>query len=1031
MKKFFLFFATALFCANVSADQAVTVNLNATATQGHFPVYGVNADTETDPARTKGLQAIYLADQLKDIAVGSEIKALTFYSANPNQSWGKAEFKVSLAKTDNSSFKKVSGSYAEWAVISEGSTLTEVYDGPLSVVDGELTINFTTPYAYEGGNLLIQVEVSRKGNSSASSFYSAATTDYLIKYAYSGSSCDAMQPKLTLVIAGGGDDPVSQNCKAPTAVTVGSVKDETATVSWEGEASQYQYCVEYAGSQPDWTKATLTNQKSVSLSGLWPEEKYYFYVRSYCSETEVSEAVKATFTTVCARQNVPWVETFTRDEASYEYTTVAPECWTISSVNPTVVVVADKNSADEAVLNQGHLYGLGGSASNVQVFALPAFDADLDTLEVAFDYKTSLVGNQYASLEVGYMTIPSNASSFVSLQVLPQTLDEYKHAIVTLERVPKNANFIAFRFAGATNSDYGNFCMDDFVVAKIGTSGDVDKEAVEDLPKDDNLYSQTYCDAGYTFYYKGDEQYFGMVIYSDDLNDAVAGVWASTGDCTQFADADGVEFSTSDPDAEYRYYFNTRYILNVDEVGLMKFGAFDACTVNIGGTGANAQLGLKSGNYHVVVREAYVTYDEEGYATGVTGVGDTIAIIHFTLTGKVVSNLQAVVAEDHQTATLTWDAPELAPGERLYVRVWSGETVAYDNFETKERPESPMSVNVVEGKSYTAIVQVIDRKQNPQGPEVQTTFTVGVNQYEPQNPTAVVTGGDNVTFSWNATTQADAYVITLYLDGKFYTTLNVHSTTKTTTTPADGTWSWTVQAFNQGSNGNYFEASAAVAGNDFVSKAADVPDDAVVLEIADFNAFIIDQNSKYAAELPEGKTGWVLIFRSNDGGYAGYPIAWFLVYTDKERAISGVYNTTRGNIDLASCMLIPDVDASPSDYIFAEDAEVRLQFDGYDDEKYEEGYILAYYTGSFRLVDKNGKTYVAKFMEQFCYSGNYDMYESGNASYEGMYEEDPDYYQGIEEIVAATPDSKKVLYNGQILIIRDGKAYNMLGTLVK
>ena len=1028
MKKIFLFFAAALFCANSYADQAVTVNINATATQGHFPIYGENVDEVTNSSLSKGVQAIYLADQLKAIEEGSEIKALTFYSASPNQSWGKAEFRVSLAKTDNTFFKKVSGSAGEWAVISEGSALTEVYDGPLSVVDGELTINFTTPYAYEGGNLLIQVEVSRAGSSSASAFYSASNTANLIKYAKSGSSADAMQPKLTLVMAGGGDDPVSQNCKAPTSVTVESVKDETATVSWEGEASQYQYCVEYAGSQPDWTKATLTNQKSVSLSGLWPEEKYYLYVRSYCSETEVSEAVKATFTTVCARQNVPWVETFTRDEASYEYATVAPECWTISSVNPTVVVVAEKNSAGEAVLNQAHLYGLGGSASNVQLFALPAFDADLDTLEVAFDYKTSLVGANYASLEVGYMTIPSNASSFVSLQVLPQTL-EYEHMVVTLERVPKNANFIAFRFAGATNSDYGNFCMDDFVVAKIGTSGDVDKEAVEDLPKDDNLYSQTYCDAGYTFYYKGDEQYFGMIIYSDDLNDAVAAVWASTGDCTQFADADGVEFSQSDPDAEYRHYFNTRYILNVDEVGLMKFGAFDACTVNIGGTGTNAQLGLKSGNYHVVVREAYVTYDDEGYATGVTGVGDTIAIIHFTLTGKVVSNLQAVVAEDHQTATLTWDAPELAPGERLYVRVWSGETVAYDNFETKERPESPLSVNVVEGKSYTAIVQVIDRKQNPLGPEVETGFTVGVNPYEPTNAKAEVFGGDNVTFSWSATTEADAYEITLYLNGEFYTTLTVHSTTKTTTMPEDGTWSWTVQAYNKGTNGKYFPASNVVAGNDFVSKGAEIPEDAIELNVWTIEAAYMDAASGYDSE---GRYAWYISLATGEEGGNGLPSPIFMIYSDKQYAISGVYNASRGNIDLINCGM--DMTGSQADAVDAVEAELRLQFDGYDEEKAEQGYRYGYYTGQFRLVGKNGKTYVGKFMEQFCNSFNFSSYGAVYLEHVGMWDEDPDYvppYEGIENIVAPAEGVQKILLDGQLYILRDGKVYNAAGVQVR
>lgn len=98
--------AAVLFCAYGHADQAVTVNPGGTATQAHFPVYGLNADTKTS-SPSMGAQAIYLADQLKGIAVGSEIKALTFYSSKQTQDWGKAEFKVSLAKTDDTFFQNM------------------------------------------------------------------------------------------------------------------------------------------------------------------------------------------------------------------------------------------------------------------------------------------------------------------------------------------------------------------------------------------------------------------------------------------------------------------------------------------------------------------------------------------------------------------------------------------------------------------------------------------------------------------------------------------------------------------------------------------------------------------------------------------------------------------------------------------------------------------------------------------------------------------------------------------------------------
>ena len=1007
MKKLFLFFAVALFCANVNADQAVTINNSANATQGHFPVYGLNADAKTS-SPSMGGQAIYLADQLKGIAVGSEIKALTFYSAKQTNSWGRAEFKVSLAKTDYTFFQNAKGAYA---TPSDGSTLTKVYEGTLSVADGELTVNFTTPYAYEGGNLLIQVEVTREGTSEASSFYSAANTDYLIKYAYSGSSRDGLQPKVTFVIAGGGDDPVSQDCHAPTSITVESVTDVTATISWKGEASQYQYCVEFEGDLPDWTRAQLTDQKSVTLTNLYDEQKYYLYVRSYCSETAVSETVKATFKTACGRLNVPWIETFTRDAAgSATAGDVAPECWVFSSENPAVTIVAvkeDDGSGEMIPTGEQYLVARGGG-NKPQIFAMPLFNAQLDTCELAFDYKCQASGEDNASLEIGYMTNAADASTFVSLKTFEQTTAT-KHVVFPLNELPAGIERIAFCFAGGT-SNLGSVTMDNFILAGIGHSGEVDP-ADEDVA-DAAIYALSYCEASFTWY-ASNSSAFAIGLFNVSSQQLIAGITPTTEECIRFADADGASVS-----AESIHYCSTKWILNVEEGGMQRGEAWASSVRNIG-TATSPILGLNSGEYQVQVYN--LVQGESGYSRG-----DLLATIPFTLVSKEVTNLQAVVADDHQTATLTWDAPEFASGERLYVRVWSGETVVYDNFETNDRPQSPLTVNVVEGKSYTAIVQVIDRKQNPQGPEVETSFTVGVNNYEPANPHAEVSGGDNVTFTWEATVVADRYVIALYCDGEFYSNLTVNGTSKLTTMPKDGTWSWTVQAFNQGSNGNYFPASNPVAGNNFVSKSAEIPEDAVELNVTGLNAYYIEPNTQW---YQEGKNGWVLQFGIENEGYA---YAWFLVYTADPYALSGVYNLTRENLDWESDAIF----MTSNDTISGVESEVRLQFDGYDEVEVASGYSVtqAFYTGSFRLVDEDGKTYVGRFMEQMCSSGDYTNYAHGNPSnHITLYDEDPSYFEGegIEEVAAATPSGKKVLYNGQILIIRDGKAYNMLGTLVR
>lgn len=806
-----------------------------------------------------------------------------------------------------------------------------------------------------------------------------------------------------------------ENCEAPYSIKVSDVQANGATFSWTGTATQYQYTVAPEGEPAIWINAKITEETSVTLTGLFEATAYNFYLRSYCSESEQSLVSVTPFSTICSPEAIPFVETF------YHHSTgaVAPECWTVASAKPQVWVVIDKTYDEEGdgtlIRGSEHIYAQGGGPNTAQVFAMPAVDADLTTLEVAFDYKTSMATDAYGKLEIGYMLNPRDAASFVSLQTLPQIL-EYSRVTVTLETLPAEARFIAFRFAGGT-SDFSGASLDNFVVAPIGHSEEFKpEETIDDA--DAYLLGQTYCEAQISWY-AYNVSAFGIGLFNSTTQEQIAAIFATTEECDLFAYYDGVAFSEYE-DPDNHYYCSTKWILNADETGLMKFEGWEAAVTNIG-TATSPLLGLKPGKYQVQIYK---------YTPGASSLGDHIGTVPFELVSKEVTNLQAEVAADKTTATLTWDTPELANGERLYVSVRAGETVAYDNFETVDVATSPLVVEVIEGKSYTATIQIIDRHKDPVGAEVACGFTVGVNPYEPQDPVAEVFGGDNVTFGWNVISLANFYEITLFLEGEFYTTLNVvGKCSKTTTMPKDGTWSWTVQAFTEGSNGNYFPASNAVPGNDFVTKAADIPEDAIVLEVAEMDAFYLDPDCQY---YQEGLNGWVVQFATGEKGAPGYPLAWFLIYTAKPAAISGVYNVPRGNIDLESCMIIPEASNTPN-YIMATDAELRLQFEEFDQEYFDQGYRYGIYTGSFRIVGNDGKTYVAKFMQEKCNSFSWSSYESGLLAHEGMWDEDPDSpWEAIDQITNDKSQlSNKILRDGQLLIIRDGKTYNAQGALVK
>ena len=723
--------------------------------------------------------------------------------------------------------------------------------------------------------------------------------------------------------------------------------------------------------------------------------------------------------TYCPAESIPYVQSFTGHPTTSEYSYAAPECWVISSANPYVWVYIKKNE-DGVIRGSEYLYAMGGGSSSVQVFAMPAFQAALNTLEVAFDYKNAFTTAAYGSLEIGYMTDPTDASTFVSLNTFAKVSTE-THVTYSLANVPGTATRVAFRFAGGTNN-YGSVSMDNFVVAPIGQSGSIDPTQDQPDPQAQAyVVGKTYCEAQFAWHaYMVDA--FRIDIYNAN-GQMVNAVPVTTGECDRFAYEDKVNgifkgFSEYD-DVDNMYYCATRWLLNADENSMLRGAAWATSVKNIG-TAISPILGLNPGQYEIKIFHLSSTTFE---------VGELIGTIPFELENKQVTNLLASVADNKQTATLTWSTPELATGERLYVSVRSGETVAFDNYETMEEVTSPLTVNVIEGKSYTATVLIVDRNMNPMGDEATCSFTVGTNNYEPTNVHAEVFGGDNVTFSWAVTTQADRYVITLFWNGEFYSTLTVNGTTKTTTMPKDGTWTWTVQAFNQGDNGNYFEVSNAIEGNAFVSKAADIPENADVMNVWGMEAGYLDQ---YVDSFPENKFGWMIMFATGEEGGTGMPMPYFLIYSDKENAISGVYNVARGNIDLASCYI--NTNNTQAGCTMATDAEVRLQFVGYDDEKAESGYRYGYFTGQFRIVTTDGVTHVGKFMELFCNSFNYSTAGSSIRDHKGLWDEDPDYvvpFEDMERVQISDDPVQKILIDGNIYILRDNVIYDIRGQRVR
>lgn len=164
------------------ASCEVTVTLPAdltvcdgTATNGYVPIYGFYADAYLK------CEMVYPASMLENMSGGS-IQEMRFYADQSNIDWG-TNFKVFLVEVSSESISNFRG--------YEGATI--VYEGHLSVVNHQLVIPFTSPYTYNGGNLLVGVYQTNEGTYISSPWYGQAVDNACVQ-GYSYSSLDAVAP---------------------------------------------------------------------------------------------------------------------------------------------------------------------------------------------------------------------------------------------------------------------------------------------------------------------------------------------------------------------------------------------------------------------------------------------------------------------------------------------------------------------------------------------------------------------------------------------------------------------------------------------------------------------------------------------------------------------------------------------------------------------------------------------------------------------------------------------------------------------
>lgn len=172
-----LLVSAAFLSTPASATTTVAPNIAASAEgTATFAFFGTSART---------YQVQFAASQLTDLSVGSEISGLSFrlnggVAAAPNANSSVSDFEITLAEAANAitSFSATAASnMTDPVLVRDGaySVVTGTYPGGSTPNNWGPTFDFTTPYSYQGGDLVIMF--SHSGFSVWSGAFDAVPSD--------------------------------------------------------------------------------------------------------------------------------------------------------------------------------------------------------------------------------------------------------------------------------------------------------------------------------------------------------------------------------------------------------------------------------------------------------------------------------------------------------------------------------------------------------------------------------------------------------------------------------------------------------------------------------------------------------------------------------------------------------------------------------------------------------------------------------------------------------------------------------------
>lgn len=225
---------------------------------------------------------------------------------------------------------------------------------------------------------------------------------------------------------------------APGTPTVSSLSDTTLNVAWTASSTaSVNYILEVATNSSFTSYVSGYNNVNVgtaltaNLTGLTANTPYYIRVRAALGSCYSTNTAYLTTATICST-----VTTFTQN---FDASTSLPSCWVKVGSTGTANIQASSSQSSPNCL---YMYS-SSSSSRAVVSMPPVSNAGANTHWLKFSYRANFTVGE--TIEVGYLTNPSDASTFVSVTSVTASALTYLSTTVDLGTAPGANTVLAFR----------------------------------------------------------------------------------------------------------------------------------------------------------------------------------------------------------------------------------------------------------------------------------------------------------------------------------------------------------------------------------------------------------------------------------------------------------------------------------------------------------------------------------------------------------------------------------------------------------